>query len=239
MKYFLLKLILFFILYSIMDTKQFIYSQNQPLFHPELYERSFDLPGDKRTLLTVTEERSKRLPSTQVDELKSPGKFNLTPNDKQLSSSNTRFLFKNLYGETPLTSLFFSDKNIQNIQNLIKFNVHKQINYIIDDQSNNELMTVMRSIFVEYSAHPHLFNEKMTDAERQVLLKKYTNEVDRLNQIVVREIVPKIVSQLQQYLDYLRDASQQPLYMDKPKNESVKGQKQYRSITQVLAGGQF
>ena len=222
-----------------MDTKEFIYSQNQPLFHPELYERASDLPGDKRTLLTITDERSKRLPSTKVDELKSPGKYNLTPDDKQISGSNTRFLFKNLYGETPLTFLFFSDKNIINIQNLIKLNVHKQINYIIDDQSNNELMIIMRSIFLEYSLHPALISEEMSETERQILFKKYTNEVDRLNQIVVREIIPKIVSQIQQYVDYLRDASQQPYYMDKPKNESVKGQKQYRSVTQVLSGGNF
>jgi hypothetical protein len=222
-----------------MDTKQFIYDQNKPLFHPELYEKSFDLPGDKRTLLTITEERSKRLPSTQVDSLKSPGKFNLTPDDKQLSSSNTRFLFKNLYSETPLTRLFFSDTNIRNIQNLIKLNVYKQNKYVIDYQSNNELMTVMRSIFIEYSAHPPLINENMPENELKLLLEKYTKEVDRLNQIIVQEIVPKIVSQIQQYLDYLRDASQQPYYMDKPKNESVKGQKQYRSVTQVLAGGQF
>lgn len=222
-----------------MDTKQFIYDQNKPLFHPELYEKSFDLPGDKRTLLTITEERSKRLPSTQVDSLKSPGKFNLTPDDKQLSSSNTRFLFKNLYSETPLTRLFFSDTNIRNIQNLIRLNVYKQNKYVIDDQSNNELMTVMRSIFIEYSAHPPLINENMPENELKLLLEKYTKEVDRLNQIIVQEIVPKIVSQIQQYLDYLRDASQQPYYMDKPKNESVKGQKQYRSVTQVLAGGQF
>ena len=222
-----------------MDTKEFIYSQNQPLFHPELYERSTDLPGDKRTLLTITDERSKRLPSTKVEELKSPGKYNLTPDDKQISGSNTRFLFKNLYGETPLTFLFFSDKNIKNIQNLIKLNVHKQINYIIDDQSNNELMIIMRSIFLEYSLHPALISEEMSETERQILFKKYTNEVDRLNKIVVQEIVPKIVSQIQQYVDYLRDASQQPYYMDKPKNESVKGQKQYRSVTQVLSGGKF
>lgn len=222
-----------------MDTKQFIYSQNEPLFHPELYERSSDLPGNKRTLLTVTDERSKRLPSKKVEDFKSPGKYDLTPDYNQISNSNTRFLFKNYHGETPLTFLFFSDKNIQNIQNLVKLNVHKQMNYIIDDQSVNELMTIMRSIFIEYSAHPPLFDEKMSEKERQILLKKYTNEVDRLNKIVVREIVPRVVSQLQQYVDYLRDASQQPYYMDKPKNESVKGQKQYRSITQVLAGGKF
>ena len=150
-----------------MDSKEFIYSQNQPLFHPELYERSFDLPGDKRTLMTITEERSKRLPSTKIEELKSPGKFNLTPDDNKLSGSNTRFLFKNIK-ETPLTFLFFSDRNIKNIQNLIKLNVHKKLGYIIDDQSVNELMIIMRSIYLEYSAHPPLIDENISEKERQV-----------------------------------------------------------------------
>jgi len=62
-------------------------------------------------------------------------------------------------------------------------------------------------------------------------------EVSRLNAIVINQVVPNIVSQLQQYIDYLKDASEQPYYMDKPKNVSIKGQKQYRSITQVLSGG--
>ena len=97
----------------------------------------------------------------------------------------------------------------------------------------------MRSIFLQYSAHPPLIDEKMSEQERQALFKKYTGEVDRLNRIVLNEILPNVVSQIQQYVDYLRDASQQPYYMDKPTNESVKGQKQYRSITQVLTGGNF
>lgn len=222
-----------------MDTKSFIYNNDQPLFHPELYERTTDIPGDKRTLLTITEERSKRIASDKIDSLKSPGKFNLTPDDKTISGSNTRFLFKNLYGETPLTFLFFSDKNINNIQNLLRMRVHKQMGYIIDNQSTNELMIIMRSIFLEYSAHPPLIKADMPEKERQVLFQKYTKEVDRLNRIVINEIVPKVVSQIQQYVDYLRDASQQPYQMDKPANESIKGQRQYRSITQVLAGGNF
>lgn len=222
-----------------MDTKIFQYNKDQPLFHPKFYERKTDLPGDKRTLLTITEERSKRLPSDEIESLKSPGNFNLTPDDTTISGSNTRFLFKNLYGETPLTFLFFSNKNINNIQKLLKMRVHKTNGYIIDNQSVNELMTIMRSIFLQYSAHPPLIDEKMSEQERQALFKKYTGEVDRLNRIVLNEILPNVVSQIQQYVDYLRDASQQPYYMDKPTNESVKGQKQYRSITQVLAGGNF
>lgn len=222
-----------------MDTKEFIYSQNEPLFHPQLYETNTGFPEDKRTLMTITEERGQRLSSDKLENLKSPGRFKLTPDDTSISGSNTRFMFKNLYSETPLTFLFFSNKNIDNVQNLLKMIVHRETGYIIDNQSVNELMIIMRSIFLEYSLHPPLIDEKMSDKQRSDLLIKYTNEVFRLNQIVVNEIVPKVISQIQQYVDYLRDASQQPYQMDKPKNESVKGQKQYRSITQVLAGGEF
>jgi tetrahydromethanopterin S-methyltransferase subunit H len=95
----------------------------------------------------------------------------------------------------------------------------------------------MRALFLEYSLHPKLITDKMSEQESAELLKKYTTEVSRLNTIVVNQVVPKIISQIQQYVDYLRDASTQPYYMDKPKNDSVKGQKQYRSTTQVLTGG--
>jgi hypothetical protein len=167
----------------------------------------------------------------------SPGSHILTIDDDGLSDSNTRHLFKNLYGETLLTSLFFSKLNILNIQNVIKFNVHKETNYIIDKQSMNELMIIMRAVFLEYSRHPKLITPDMPQDEKDVLLMKYKMEVSRLNTIVINQVVPSIISQLQQYVDYLKDASEQPYYMDKPENVSVKGQKQYRSITQVLTGG--
>jgi hypothetical protein len=224
-----------------MDTSQFI--NNNPIksvFHPSLFETtSSDVPSDKRTLMIITKERSQRLTSDKIDNLKSPGSYDFTINYKQVSGSNTRFLFKNLYGETPLTFLFFSDKNIQNIQNMLKYLVHKQNGYIIDDQSVTELLIIMRGIFLEYSLHPKLIDESMSDQEKNELKIKYTNEVKRLNKLVIDYIVPKVVSQMQQYLDYLKDASEQPYYMDKPQNVSIQGQKQYRSTTQVLLGGNF
>ena len=215
-------------------------NQQQTVFHPSLFESvNADTPSGKRTLMMVTKERGQRLTSDNVDKLVSPGSFDFTTDDSKLSGSNTRFLFKNLYGETPLTFLFFSDKNINNIQNILRYNVNKETGYVIDNQSNTELMIVMRSIFLEYSLHPKLIDEKMSSEERRELLVKYTMEVERLNHIVINATLPKVISQIQQYVDYLRDASQQPYYMDKPKNESVAGQKQYRSATQVLLGGDF
>lgn len=224
-----------------MDTSNLIKTNpNQSVFHPSLFEtQAADIPGDKRTLMMVTQERGQRLTADKVEKLESPGSYNFTVDDKQVSGSNTRFLFKNLYGETPLTFLFFSDKNVQNIQNILKYMVYKQNGYVIDNQSVTELLIVMRGIFLEYSFHPKLIDESMSEKEKDELKIKYTNEVKRLNQIVVDYILPKIVSQIKQYLDYLRDASEQPYYMDKPQNVSVTGQKQYRSATQVLLGGNF
>ena len=79
--------------------------------------------------------------------------------------------------------------------------------------------------------------KKHTEETKQKLYKMYSDEVRRLNDILISEIVPKVISQLQQYLDYLRDASQQPYEMETPKNVSIAGERQYRSVTQVLLGG--
>lgn len=214
--------------------------EDLPVFQQQIFETtSADIPLENRTLQEITKERGQRLTKSKIDELISPGSYDFNTNDDSLSGSNTRHLFKNLYGETLLTFLFFSKRNIDNIQDILKFVVHRETKYIIDNQSVNELLIVMRALFLEYSLHPKLITEEMSDKERSELLKKYTKEVERLNMIVINQVVPKIISQIQQYVDYLRDASEQPYYMDKPQNDSVKGQKQYRSTTQVLIGGEL
>lgn len=213
---------------------------DMPIFQQQIFETTnADVPLETRTLQEIRKQRGQTLTTGKIEELRSPGSFRLTTGKNNLSGSNTRHLFKNLYGETPLTFLFFSKQNIENIQKIIKFVVHREIGYVVDDQSTNELLIIMRALFLEYSLHPKLPDPSMSEKERQELMKKYTTEVARLNTILVNHIVPKIVSQVQQYVDYLRDASQQPYHMDNPQNDSVKGQRQYRSATQVLLGGEL
>ncbi len=79
----------------------------------------------------------------------------------------------------------------------------------------------------------------MSIEDRQKLLKDYTKEVKRLNDIVIETIIPMIITQVKQYVDYLKDASNPLRILDKPKNESTKGQKEYRSPTQIFFGGDF
>jgi hypothetical protein len=191
---------------------------------------------NQRTILAVQNERSQALATTDLPHLQSPGKYKFTEDDTRFAGSNTKSLFKNLYGETPLTFLFFSGKNIDNIQNLIRFVVHKEIGQSIDNQDPTELMIIMRSIFLEYSRHPKLIDDTMPQEMKNALFSQYTSEVDRLNQLVVNETVPRVISGLQQYLDYLRDASTQPIPHQLPQSMSSAGTKTYRSVTSVLTG---
>lgn len=205
------------------------------MFHPSFFESVKGLPEEKRILLNVKNEGIRDITYS----IKSPGKYKFSENDDINSTeneSNTKYLFRDL-GETHLTFLFFSEINVNNIQKLIKFLVFKETSHIIDNQSKNELLIIMRSIYIEYNKHPSLITESMSDFEKKKLLQKYKEEVFRLNDIVVNLIVPKIISQLKQYLDYLRDSSTQPYRKDTPENTSIAGEREYKSITQVLLGG--
>jgi hypothetical protein len=215
-----------------------------PLVNPNVHKSIFEKDSINvqsntqynRTLLSVREERDQVLTGNDISKLTSPGKYNLTENDSELSGSNTSHLFKNLYGETLLTFLFFSKDNINNLQNLIKYLVFKNINQVISNQSDTELMIVMRSMFLSFSEHPALIDDTMPQAQKIALMKQYTLEVDRLNQLVLNDVVPRIVSGVQQYVDYLHDASSPRTLMEKPKSDSRAGTRQLRSVTSILTG---
>jgi hypothetical protein len=213
---------------------------NNPQMHPSQFQNDkVNIKSNlknNRSLLSISEERSKILATSNLDKLSSPGTYKFTTDDTSLDGSNTNSLFKNLYGETLLTFLFFSEDNINNIQKLIRMVVFKEMKQVIDTQSNTELMVIMRSIFLSYSEHPRLINESMSEKEKASLLIAYTTEVDRLNQLVINESTPLVISQLQQYVTYLYDASTPLKIMDKPISTSVAGTKAYRSITSVLIG---
>jgi hypothetical protein len=192
---------------------------------------------NKRTLLSVTTDRESKLVTSNLNKLESSGKFNFTEDKNvELTGSNTRHLFRNLYGETPLTFLFFSKENINNIQNVIRHLIYKEIFQVIDTQNLTELMIIMRSIFLEYHRHPKLLTPNMSESEKSKLTKQYTDEVSRLNDLVINDTVPKIISQLQQYIDYLKDCSTPRSIMEKPESTSVTGTRNIRSVTNVLLG---
>ena len=171
-----------------------------------------------------------------VDPIENPKKFDFIEESSGLTGSNTRHLFKNLYGETLLTFLFFSEKNVNNLQDVIRHLIYKETKRVIDKQNHNDLLIIMRSIFLEYHRHPLLFDENTPQEQIDKLLIEYTAEVSRLNELVINDVVPRVLSGFQQYLDYLHDASTQPIPISRPKNTSVTGSRIYKSVTSVLLG---
>lgn len=121
--------------------------------------------------------------------------------------------------------LFFSMENIKYVQQLIRYNVYKNTdnNYIIDEQDETELLIRMRGIYLQYSKIP---GDKR-------LFKK---EINRLNSLVITNLLPDLVSSIEQHLGYLRDSQQPYRIMDRGVNPSVKGEKNLRTVSDILVG---
>ena len=127
---------------------------------------------------------------------------------------NKRNVKDNLKNVTtnPLNSAFFSKENIIIIQNSIRHTIWLKSNrqFIIAPQSETEIEIIMRSIYLQYSKNlPTNIREQIRD----------------LNNLVVREAAPNIMSNIKQYLNYKQDLTSGPQFMDHPKNVSSAGSK--------------
>ena len=92
---------------------------------------------------------------------------------------------------TELPSQFFSDDNILQINKKLIYQVFKKTNgeYKIKPQSNEQLLIVMRYVFLEYARHlPYDVKE----------------QIDELNCRVVNEILPNVITNAQQHIGYLK-----------------------------------
>jgi len=144
-------------------------------------------------------------------------------------SSKNNYAGKALVGIQEISHfsyLFFSQENIQEIQKLLRYNVYKNTKekFIIDNQSETELVVIMRAVYLE-----HL---KGVPSDFKIIKK----ELEKLNSIVIKVILPDIISQVKQHKGYIKDASVLAIPLEVPKNPSIKGENNLRSISDVLIG---
>jgi hypothetical protein len=99
-----------------------------------------------------------------------------------------------LWNETPLSQAFFSQQNIQIIQNGIRAGVYHKSKgqYIIDTQDCDSLKIIMRSIFLQYSANIPF------DIPQQIL---------ELNKMILNYCIQQVYSEAQGYMKYVDDVS--------------------------------
>jgi hypothetical protein len=122
-------------------------------------------------------------------------------------------VIKNFQERNPLMDFFFSKKNLDHIQALIINMVKAQSGgqYNISRQSDGELLTIMRSIYITTPSNPFATG------------KDFKLEICKLNKNILDWAVPKIIVNIQQNLGYIRDQGNNVYPMDRPEFMSSAG----------------
>jgi hypothetical protein len=96
--------------------------------------------------------------------------------------------------ENVLAQVFFSEKNMQIIQNGIRAGVFKMSNekFIISPQKVDTLKVIMRSVYLQYAQH---------------YVDDITEQVEMLNKMVLDFAVPDTYNASMAYLKYCEDQS--------------------------------
>ena len=129
-----------------------------------------------------------------------------------------------IHEQTPLNNAFFSQENTDRIQQEIRGLVYKITEsdpdpileghrpVVISRQNDTQLQLVMRSIYLQYAKHT---NEDIL------------SQVKQLNDLVIKETVPGIITNVKSYIGYSKDIQKLPSPLDHPINPSMKGEKTY------------
>lgn len=104
---------------------------------------------------------------------------------------------------------FFSNRNIEHLQTRMRELIKQKLDVVIDRQSDQELVQVMRAMY-SMRGNPRPDNVEA--------------EVARLNTIVLEWVIPHLVVNIRAHYGYLRDISQPYRLLDRPKYASLKGE---------------
>jgi hypothetical protein len=115
-------------------------------------------------------------------------------------------------GSTELSRLFFSETNINALQDGLRYRVFVETNgqYVIGRQSEQELKIVMRSTFYQHAKNRS---------------SNVVGQVRELNAKVLEWVVPEVLSNIKQHEVFRRDASSLPMPMERAPLITNKGTK--------------
>jgi hypothetical protein len=117
-----------------------------------------------------------------------------------------------IHTPTPLNQAFFSERNIEHLHHEIRYGVYiaSKNKYTIDRQNDDDLKTIMRSYYLQYS---------MNDPDRM------KEELDSLNRRVISFAVDRVMVEANQYVKYRKDIIDYPEPISRPINVNVIGSK--------------
>ena len=120
-----------------------------------------------------------------------------------------------------LERVFFHDANIELIQDSLIKRVYRESKgeYLIEKQSKSAILSTMEYIFED-----HGYQQKIPIKE----------QIRRLNNLVLDEIVGDIISQIRMNEYYVKTIDTVPTPLDRPINVSKAGTKTLPSITSIF-----
>lgn len=146
--------------------------------------------------------------------------------NKMSNKLRNKLLAKNLVHEkscdsTTISQIFYSDKNIETINKQIVLTVFKKTNgkIRIPFQSRDDLKVVMRWVYINYARN---------------LPFKIKEQIITLNNEVVCQTVPNLITAANQYLDYLDDIEKPLEPLPRPVNASM--DRTLPSISEIYHG---
>ena len=120
---------------------------------------------------------------------------------------------KGIQSDSELSKLFFSDENFKRLQKMIKKEVFSRTRgeFRLDvDQEQRDLFIVMRAVYMEHA---------------RFLPNAIIRQIKRLNQKVVDEIVPNLLTEIRQEYGYLKEINKPLTPIPRPMNVNGAGRK--------------
>ena len=110
-----------------------------------------------------------------------------------------------------LNELYFSQSNIDFLQDAMIEAIYKLTNGVrIAKQSEDELLIIMRGIYLQYSKNLDTHIDK---------------QVYELNKKVLKYSIKNVHENIKQYQGYIHDITKEREVMDMPQNVDIKGEK--------------
>lgn len=108
---------------------------------------------------------------------------------------SSEYAVKGQQSETPLSKAYFSAANARLIQNELRYRVHQLTGRVIGRQSEIDLFAVMKSMYLLFG----VFRDDMIAAQ-----------IRDLDDRVLAEVVPLVVSEMKMRAHYIKDISTPP-----------------------------
>jgi hypothetical protein len=115
--------------------------------------------------------------------------------------------------QTKLSSNYFSKCNVDLLQKIIANEVEKKMGEKIGKQSENDLIIIMRSYFLQEADNTLVDDNKVK------------NEIRRLDLIVKDECVRRIITMLKQHKAYIEDINTIAMPIERSQSTNIKGRK--------------